>query len=511
MKLGFVTSNPAFSKPLLDEFDNRCKEVLVYQHTDNALQNAYQLGQLRAQADRVFVDWVQPPLETVLSEFECPVFVRAHRIEMYSNQYLASLPWQKVACLFFIAQHVQDRFLTKLPTPPQRVENVGHVGIDLDFWTPGDARTFEPPYRIVLAGNITPKKRQYTAVQLVADLPDTFRLELYGSRHHEGYGLSEYHENISDIIHELSLEDRMASEGSLPQDQLREKLQRAHFILCPSNEEGCATVVAEGMACGCVPLVNAWRGARDVYPAEWVWRTPLEFYRLCNGWADAEPLFKATLSSAMREYVTRYDAKAIARRVADIVLGPVDAQSVGEWYSENMLEHMIEQYGNARQESALNAVLEFMPEQDGAVLDVGCGTGYITHELAKRGHRAIGQDVARGQLEWARENGPGEFIEGDAVGALASGPFDVVAFIDSLEHIRAEKHSSVMVRAIHALKPGGHVIIRVPHGDQDKQIVEVTVYPKHLRQRLVSGGMEILRYDEVDGTNFEIVARKGAA
>lgn len=523
MKVAYISSNvgadgmPAFGRPIIDELDARGHEVLVYQHTDDAVVNAYQLGQIKAQADRVFVDWAQTPLDLVLQQWgpgDCPVIVRAHRIEMYNRQFLQSLPWGRVAVLLFIAKHVEERFLEAIENePPERVVNVGHVGVDTAFWTPGEpgVRSASPPWRIVIAGSIVPKKRQYTAVQMLADMPEAFHLDLIGNLGLPGYGNAEYGENITDLARELKLEERIQACGALPPEGLREKLQQAHFVMSASNEEGCATIVAEGMACGCVPLLNCWRGVREVYPEGWVWQTPKGLYGLCERYAMLDPYARQLLHESMPEAAARYDADAIARRVCDIVTGPLDPVTVGAWYDEQQFDHMIEQYGNARQVDALQTVLALLPEDRTGVqvLDIGCSVGFLTHELEKAGYRSIGIDVAERCLEWARSHGKGLFIAADATTKLPEGPFDLVTLVDVYEHIPRYAQHPLLVRALHTLKPGGAMLLRVPHGRTDCQIGETMVYPKEVRRCLLDHGATVERFApcELDGY-FEIVARK---
>ena len=524
MNVAYISSNigldgtPAFGRPIIEELDARGHDVLLYRHTNDPAVNAYQLGQIKTQAHRVFVDWAQTPLDVVLQQWgpnDCPVIVRAHRIEMYNREFIKTLPWGNVACLLFIAQHVQDRFLEAIQgEPPQRVVNVGHVGVDTAFWTPGEpgTRPAEPPWRIVIAGSVTPKKRQYTVVQMLADLPEAFHLDLIGNLGMPGYGNAEYGENITDLVRELGLEDRMQASGALSREDLRERLRQAHLVISASNEEGCATIVAEAMACGCVPLLNCWRGVRDIYPVEWVWRTPKELYGLCELYAAQGAADRERLHAGMPEKVARFDAATIARQVCDIITGPIDAASVGRWYDEDaQFNHLLEQYGNARQEAALAAAKVLLPPDPAGVqiLEVGCSLGYITHNLEAAGYRSIGIDVAERCLQWAREHGKGLFIAADATGRLPEGPFDLVTLIDVYEHIPRQYQQATLIRCLHTLKPGGYMLIRVPHGRTDKQIVETEVYPKAVRQVLQAHRATIERFGPCeDTTYFEIVARK---
>src|SRR5687768_12217300 len=55
-----------------------------------------------------------------------------------------------------------------------------------------------------------------------------------------------------------------------------------------------------------------------------------------------------------------------------------------------------------------------------SVIDIGCGTGMLTCELARRGHRLIGVEPSKAMLEVARRRACGEqvkWIEGDALHA----------------------------------------------------------------------------------------------
>lgn len=509
MRIGFVTSNAHFHEAILEELSRRGHEVLLYRHTDDPVQNAYQLGQLRAQAQRVFVDWVQPPREQVLAHFDCPIFVRCHRIEMYSDAYIQALDWERVSCLFFIAAHVQERFLAKLTRSPRRVENLGHVGVDVDFFNPDAAtRRWAPPWRIVVAGNVVPKKRVYTAVQLVHDLGDDFHLEVYGSGGQPGYGNPEYAQNVSDLVEELGMAPRMRADKHLPPEQLRERLCQAHIVLSASNEEGCATIVAEGMACGCVPMVNSWRGVRNTYPSEWVWRSPSELYALARQWASLDEDDKAALSAAMRRFVlARYDRRAIAARVCDIVTGPLEGEPLAAEAQADLIGRLISEDGNDQQHRTLALVREHLP-RGGSFLDLGCGTGYVARTVAQESIMAYGQDILRGALQYARRHNPGYalFELCDATKAIVTGPHDVIAMAGLLEELQPRDREALLVRCADQLRPGGTLVCRFGRDGGGAY-----VFPKVLRRQCEAAGLQVAAFGEHEDGCFEIIAKKGAS
>lgn len=77
-------------------------------------------------------------------------------------------------------------------------------------------------------------------------------------------------------------------------------------------------------------------------------------------------------------------------------------------------------------------------EVNDAVLDIGCGNGALTYDIARKARRVVGIDLNKRNIEiaqsrFARENL--EFIYGDALTSLPGENFDVVILSNILEHI----------------------------------------------------------------------------
>jgi SAM-dependent methyltransferase len=53
------------------------------------------------------------------------------------------------------------------------------------------------------------------------------------------------------------------------------------------------------------------------------------------------------------------------------------------------------------------ALLEPVRERSGLVVEIGCGTGLLTHHLVEAGHRVVATDASPAMLEIAREHAPG--------------------------------------------------------------------------------------------------------
>ncbi|MFD1677143.1 class I SAM-dependent methyltransferase [Alicyclobacillus fodiniaquatilis] len=109
--------------------------------------------------------------------------------------------------------------------------------------------------------------------------------------------------------------------------------------------------------------------------------------------------------------------------------------------------------------------------QGSNILDIGCGTGRHSVELAKRGFQITGVDISSGMLKEAENAARGagvkvEFIQSDATRFTTSKLFDaavslcVGAFGMSNYNDDPEKHNASILRNIHnALKPGSPFVL----------------------------------------------------
>ena len=103
-------------------------------------------------------------------------------------------------------------------------------------------------------------------------------------------------------------------------------------------------------------------------------------------------------------------------------------------------------------------LLEFVaPDPQQAVLDIGCGTGTLTGELAARGGTVLGLDASPDMVAAARARFPGlDFITGDALALPFVNRFDVV-FSNAVFHWLPD-HDLLLKNIRRALKPGGRLV-----------------------------------------------------
>lgn len=150
------------------------------------------------------------------------------------------------------------------------------------------------------------------------------------------------------------------------------------------------------------------------------------------------------------------------------------------------------------------------------VLDVGCGTGFITRILPGK---VTGLDIDSWKLERAKQHCPTtKFVLGDAEELLYNEEFDTVVCTDTLEHL--EKPNLVIQGIYRALKSKGIFVGLVPsnsvvwkfrrflsHSDASKEPFHHNYTAKQLQQLLTD--FEILEISrQCLGLELFFAARK---
>jgi SAM-dependent methyltransferase len=117
-------------------------------------------------------------------------------------------------------------------------------------------------------------------------------------------------------------------------------------------------------------------------------------------------------------------------------------------------------YGSYAVKIRIGKIDETLELKGKRVLDLGCGNGCYTAELARRGAHVCGVDIQMSHLKAFRQliprvQGVGENLP------FASGAFDVVTMIEVLEHTECDR--AVLEESCRILKPGGLLILFVPN------------------------------------------------
>ena len=148
---------------------------------------------------------------------------------------------------------------------------------------------------------------------------------------------------------------------------------------------------------------------------------------------------------------------------------------MSHWF-EGVADHLGDAYlrysftcGTVSEVAALVAVLDLVPGD--RVLDVGCGPGRHSHELARRGHEVVGLDVSETFIALARRDAPrgATFVHGDARTMSFDSEFDAVISLcqgafglaggPGSDTAVLDPDGAVLDRIVAAVRPGGGVAL----------------------------------------------------
>lgn len=115
----------------------------------------------------------------------------------------------------------------------------------------------------------------------------------------------------------------------------------------------------------------------------------------------------------------------------------------------------------------MGAIFSFLPAPPARILDCGCGTGWLSYFLARKGYNVVGQDCNSDAIELAKTHpvflktgGSIDFVCGDFESLNYNNEFDAIIFYSSLHHSQDERKA--IICAYKALKTGGVFIAIEP-------------------------------------------------
>jgi 2-polyprenyl-3-methyl-5-hydroxy-6-metoxy-1,4-benzoquinol methylase len=124
----------------------------------------------------------------------------------------------------------------------------------------------------------------------------------------------------------------------------------------------------------------------------------------------------------------------------------------------------------------LKPLLSLMPKSPSGqklrVLDLGCGNGSFTNQIAQCGYEVVGVEESPSGIEIARQQFPDcHFLQGsiyDLPPQVLNNSFDIVISVEVVEHLFYPKELPRVARQ--CLKPSGKLIITTPYNGYLKNL-----------------------------------------
>ncbi|HEX3240018.1 MAG TPA: class I SAM-dependent methyltransferase [Solirubrobacterales bacterium] len=190
-----------------------------------------------------------------------------------------------------------------------------------------------------------------------------------------------------------------------------------------------------------------------------------------------------------------------------------------DWYATAFDGASADMAWTERTESEVNRALKMLrPEGDERILDLACGSGRHTIELARRGFTVVGADISPDLIEIANRDAGAEpdlavsFVEGDLRELDFEAEFDIVLNLNdgAIGYFESEDENHRTFEVIsRALRPGGRNLIQLPNVLYAKEhlpqrswipsstMVELVEHRWNKRDSYMEGVMVAVRFGEV--------------
>ena len=216
--------------------------------------------------DDGIVEWSREP-------WSCPVICRLHSYEAYTD-WPGQVNWNNVDHLVFVSEHIRQIVFQRWPHIKDQVNtSIIHNGVDPTKLT---YREREAGNKIAFLGYINHKKSPDGLATLARMYP---KYEF-----HVG-GQPQEANTWDDFLYQIADLPNVYFHGWI--DEKDNWLEDMNYLVSPSVIESFGYTIAEAALKGIKPLVRHRIGARDLWPAEWIYRGPQDLQRLLDAPYDS--------------------------------------------------------------------------------------------------------------------------------------------------------------------------------------------------------------------------------
>lgn len=300
--VAIVTSNPAFMSDIVNDLK---KNNAVREFTQGSMT---ELRALLEWADIAWFDWCDQLLIQATSHLPrlCATVCRLHSYEAFTEM-PGQVEWSKVDHLILVNDSVRTLLGERIPKTV--AVSVVPNAVDVERYIIPERKTLGK--KIASVGYINYKKNPQLLLylfKLVHDWDPEFELHIAGEEQDPRIGLY-----MRDMANKMKLP--LVWHGWIK--DMPTFYSDKDFIISTSLFESFHYSIAEGMACGLLPIVHDWFGSENVYPDEYRFRTPDEGLRLIQRLmgADRDELGR----DARRHIVENFALKGQLSEIDDVL------------------------------------------------------------------------------------------------------------------------------------------------------------------------------------------------
>lgn len=136
---------------------------------------------------------------------------------------------------------------------------VHRLGVDLDFWAPGESTRYDPAFSILIVGRLHPVKNHEFLIRACQELK-TVGLKFHCIIAGDG----EESDRLHNLVRELCLQNEIEFCGHVGVSTLRTLYSQAHVVVLTSHSEGIPQTLMEAMAAERIVLAPAITGVPEL-------------------------------------------------------------------------------------------------------------------------------------------------------------------------------------------------------------------------------------------------------
>ncbi|MCP4567835.1 MAG: glycosyltransferase [FCB group bacterium] len=226
-------------------------------------------------ADVVWVEWANEMAvqltEALPQDWPKRIICRLHSYEAFAD-FLPEIKWERIDDLIFVAEHIKDHVLARVPDLDERVGRM-HVipnGVDLKKFPYIERQKGKS---LAYLGYINYKKGPMLLLHAFAELvrhDSQYQLAIAGKFQDDRYALY-----YNQMVRAMGLNNNIRFDGWV--DDVPGWLADKQYILSTSVLESQGMGIMQAMACGLKPIVHNFVGAGDIYRPKHLWNTIPEF------------------------------------------------------------------------------------------------------------------------------------------------------------------------------------------------------------------------------------------